>query len=330
MRARRSSGWKRGWRSWPPPPPSPRGGGGEVQGLELPPPLGEGGGGGPRRQLPQDPPCHPQRLPIILRQVLPQPRHPGVHLGPAQLLFRRHLARRGHQQRWPGEERARTPAHHDHDVGEARHVGAARRARAVLHGDHRDARGREARQVAEQAAPENEAFDLVFGEVGARALHQMHEGQAVLQRDLLHAQDLLQPARLDRAGVDARVAGHHHAAHAGHEAHARDHAATGHRLLRVLCVLQVAGQRAQRHIGRTRIQQQGDALARQQLAALVEHGFRFRRGLCRALFERAQLRDAREHGLSALPGLRALGVEGRLKHPGTPSASHTGETPRRA
>jgi hypothetical protein len=163
----------------------------------------------------------------------------------------------------------------------------------VLHRDDRQPRGRKPREVAEQAAAEHEALDLVLHEVGARALDQVHEGQLVLQRDFLHPQDLLQPARLDGAGLDARVAGHHHAAHATNEADAGQHAAAGHRLLRVLRVLQETGQRTQRQPGRARVQQQADAFARQQLAAFVEHRLRFFRRLRGAVFQRAQLRDAR-------------------------------------
>ncbi len=155
-----------------------------------------------------------QRLPVVFGQVLTQPRDAGVHLGTTQFLFGGHLAGGGHQQRRAGEKGARAAAHHDHHVGQARHVGATRRARAVLHRDHRQAGGRQAREVAKQRAAEHEAFHLVLGEVGAGAFHQVHKRQPVFQRHLLHPQDLLEPTRLDGTGLDARIAGHHHATHA--------------------------------------------------------------------------------------------------------------------
>jgi hypothetical protein len=179
----------------------------------------------------------------------------------------------------------------------------------VLHRDHRNARGRQPREVAEQRAAVHEGLHAVAHQVGAGAFHQVQEGQLLLQRDLLHAQDLLQAHGLDRARLDARIAGHHHAAHAAHEADAGDHAAARHRGVRVPAVLQVAGQRAQGQPGRARVQQQAHPLARQQLAAPLEHRTRLGRFVGRPLLQRAQVADAREHGFAAL--LR----DGRLRVP---------------
>ena len=237
-----------------------------------------------------------------------------MHQRATQLLLGRHLAGGGLEQGRAGQEGARAALDHDDDVRQARHVGPAGRARAVLHGDDRDARGRQARQVAKQRAAVHEAFDAVAHQVGAGALDQVDEGQALGQRDLLHAQDLVQAHRLDGAGLDARIRGHHHAARAFDEADACNDAAARHGLVGIRHVVQKARQRAQRQPGRAAVQQQRHALARQQLMALgkARAGLgRFGRG---AVLQGAQALDARQHRRAALDGLRRCGVPARLKN----------------
>jgi hypothetical protein len=53
-----------------------------------------------------------------------------------------------------------------------------------------------------------------------------------------------------------------------------DHAAAGHRFFRIRVVEAVAGERREFQPGRARVEQARDALARQQLAALVEQRLR--------------------------------------------------------
>ena len=127
----------------------------------------------------------------------------GVHHGAAELFVGRDLAGRGFQQRRPGEERLGAAAHHDDVVGQARHIGAARRRRAVHHGDHRNAGGGELRQIVEDRAAVDEALDAVVQQVRAGGFDQVHERELVGERELLRAQQLLAPHVLDRAGVDA-------------------------------------------------------------------------------------------------------------------------------
>ena len=249
-------------------------------------------------------------MPVVLGQVFAESRNRGVHFGSAELLLGGDFAGGRHQQRRACEEGARALAHHDDHVAQSRHVGAACRARTVLHRDHRDARRRQPRQVAEQRAALHEAFDAIAHQVGAGALDQVDERQLVLQRHFLHPQDLVQAHRLDRAGVDARIARHHHAAHAADESDARHHAAAGHRGRRVGRIAQIARQRTQRQVGPARIQQQGDPFPRQQLPALVEYRLRFgRSGRCPRL-ECMQLLDARQHGLAPLLRNGTLRVPG--------------------
>ena len=71
----------------------------------------------------------------------------------------------------------------------------------------------------------------------------MHEGQLVLQREPLRAQQFLAPHVLDRAGVDARIARHHHRANAGDIADAYNNAATRNGFLGVRLVEQIARER---------------------------------------------------------------------------------------
>ncbi len=267
-------------------------------------PVGEGGA-----QLPHHLARHAQRLPVVLGQMLAQTRHACVHLGAAQLFFGRDLASGGLEQRRPGQKSARATAHHDDNVAQARHVSATGRARTVLHGDDGQASGRQPREVAKQPATQHKTLNAVLHEVGARALHQVDEGQLVLQRNLLHTQDLLQPAGPNGASIDTRIAGHHQTAHPTDKANAGHHAATGHRFAGVLVVLQVARQRTQRQPGRAHIQQQSHALARQQLATLFKHRQRLGRGSGGAFLQGTPLADARQHGGAAGLGHGGGGIK---------------------
>ena len=120
-----------------------------------------------------------QRVAVVFAQVLAQARHAGVHFGPAQFFFGGHFAGRGFEQRRPRQKGPRPAAHHDHAVTQPWHVGSACRARAVLHREHRQARRRQACQVAKQAAPQHKALDLVLHQVGPGAFDQVNKGEFV-------------------------------------------------------------------------------------------------------------------------------------------------------
>ena len=245
--------------------------------------------------LPQHLAGDAHRVAVVLGQVVAQTRDAGVHLGAAQLFFGGHLAGGGLQQRRAGQEGPRAAAHHDDVVGQAGLVGAARGRRAVGDGDHRRAGGRHARQVAKQRAAAHETLNPVLQQVGAGALDQLHVGQAVFQREFLDAQRLLQAAGLHRTGVDTRIAGHHHAADAGDEADAADHATAGHGLAGVGRVQAVASQRAQFEPGRAGVEQQRQPLAGQQLATRFEALARRVAGGHRAALGVADAFDQRQH-----------------------------------
>ena len=174
-------------------------------------------------------------------------------------------------------------------------------------GDHRQSRRRQPRQIAKDVAAADKILDAVAQQVGAGAFDQLHVRQLVLQRQFLHPQRLVEAVRLQRAGIDAGIIGADHAAHAGDEADARDHAAAGHALVGVGDVEHVARQRRQFDEGRAGIEHQRHALARQQLPALVEAVLRRGRGGARALLQRAHALDQRQHAVA----VGAIGVARR-------------------
>ncbi len=203
-----------------------------------------------------------------------------VHLGAAQVFVLRDFTGRGLQQRRAGQKHLGLLAHHDHVVRQTR---ACRRRRQWTNHAPRVTCGMPAadstRLVGKGLAAGDEQFGLVH-QVGAAGLDHGHARQLLLQRDLLDAQTLLHAPRRHRAALDGEVAGVDHAAHAGDVADAGDVVAARQRAVLVVVIL-VAAQRLQFQPGRAAVQHQVHALARQQLAALVEAlalAFLFRRG----------------------------------------------------
>ena len=152
-----------------------------------------------------------------------------MDVGAAEFLGRDLLAgRRLHERRAAEEDRAGA-LDDDRLVRHRRHVGAAGRAGAHDDGHLRDALGRHARLVEEDAAevvPVGEDVGLQRQERAAR-VDEVHARQAVLERDLLRAHVLLHGDREVRAALDRGVVGDdqhlapRHAADARHEPGAR-------------------------------------------------------------------------------------------------------------
>ena len=112
-------------------------------------------------------------------------------------------------QRRPAKEDRAGAADDDRLVRHRRHVRAAGRARSHHHRDLRNALGRHARLVEEDAA-EVVAVGEDLGlqrQEGAAGIDQVDAGQPVLQRDLLGADMLLDGQRIVRAPLDCRVVG---------------------------------------------------------------------------------------------------------------------------
>ena len=133
--------------------------------------------------------------------------------------------RRLHQRRAAQENRP--GALHDHRlVRHRRHVRAARGARAHHDGDLRNPLGRHARLVEEDAAEVlaiGEHLRLQRQERAAR-VHQVHAGQAILERHLLRAHVLLHGHRVVRAALHGGVVGDDDRLPAGDAADAGDDA----------------------------------------------------------------------------------------------------------
>ncbi len=248
--------------------------------------------GRPRRD------SHPQRVAVVLGEIVTKARDLGVHLGTAELLLGRDLAGGGLEQGWPGEEGAGAAAHHHDVVGQPGLVRAAGGRGAVRHGDDGKPGRGQPRQIAEDVAAANEILDPVTQQIGAGALDQLHIGQLVLQRELLHPQRLVETVGLQRARIDAGVIGVDHAADAGDEADPGNQSAAGHALVRIRHIEHVAGERRQFEEWRAGIEHQRDALARQQLAALVEAILGGGGGRARALLQSSHPGDQRQHAVA--------------------------------
>ena len=137
------------------------------------------------------------------------PRAPGVHVGPAELLGGDLLAGRGlHERRAADEDRAGS-AHDDRLVRHRGDVGAAGRARAHHDRDLRHAQGRQPGLV-EEDPPEVVAVgeDLrLQGEERAARVDEVDARQPVLASDLLGPEVLLHGERVVRAALHGRVVG---------------------------------------------------------------------------------------------------------------------------
>ena len=233
---------------------------------------------------------------VVLGQELRRAGHTGVHVGAAQILVVGDLAGRGLQQRRAGQEYLGVLADHHHEVRQARHVGAAG-GRGAVHDRHlRNAGGGEPALVGEGLAARDEQLGLVE-QVGTAGLDHRHHRQLLLQGDLLQAQGLLHAPGGHRTALDRRVAGDHEAARAGDIADAGDHVAAGQRAVLVVVQL-VAAERAEFEPGRAAVEHQVQALARQQLLALVEaRALAFLLGAALAL-DLAPVGDELQHALA--------------------------------
>ena len=122
------------------------------------------------------------------------------------------------------------------------------------------------RRLVEEDAAEMLAVGKHLGlvrQVGAAGIDQIDAGQPVLARDLLRAEMLLHRHRIVGAALHRGVVADDHDEPAGDAADAGDEAGAVDRL----AVHAVRGERRQLEKGRARVEQPGDALARQQLAA---------------------------------------------------------------
>jgi hypothetical protein len=235
-----------------------------------------------------------QGMVVVLGQVVADAGDPRMHVAAAEVLGADHFAGCRLHQRRTAEEDGALVLDDDRLVRHGRHVGTARRAGTHDDADLGNAQRRHVGLVVEDAAEVVAVGEnIVLGrQVGAAGVDQVDAGQAVLLGDFLGAQVLLHRQRKVGATLHRRVVGDDHAFDALHPADAGDDAGRGH----VAAVHAVGRQRRELEEGRAGIDQGVDALARQQLAARLVLGRRFRRTAARdgdGLF--AQVGDQRVH-----------------------------------
>ncbi len=188
-----------------------------------------------------------------------------MHLGPAERLVVGLLAGRHLDQRRAGEEHLGPLLDHDHVVAHAGDVGTAGGGVAEHDGDRGLLARRGAGEVAEASAARDEDL-LLGGEVGAAGLGEVDRRQPVLLGDLRGAEGLAQRPRVEGAALHRRVVGDDHALDA------LDHADAGHDAGADREVTAPAGQRHQLQERRPLVDEQLDALAGGELAALLVAG----------------------------------------------------------
>ena len=224
---------------------------------------------------------------VVVGEVVGHAREARVHVGAAEVLGADLFACGGLHERRTAEKDRAGALDDDRLVRHRRHVGAAGGARAHDDRDLRDALGRHARLVEEDAAEV-----LAIGEhlrlqrqEGAARVHEVHAGQTVLERHLLRAQVLLHRDRVVRAALHRGVVRDDHDLAARHAADTGDEA----RARRVVVVDMPRGQRRELEEGRARIEQPFDALAHGQLALLPDAArMSWRRRLRATLASRAR------------------------------------------
>ncbi len=195
-----------------------------------------------------------------------------------------------------------------HLVAHRGHVGPARRARAEHERDLGNAGRRHARLV-EEDAPEVLAVGKHVGlerQERAAGVDEVDAGQAVLERDLLGAEVLLDGDRVVGTALHGGVVGDDHRRPAVDRADPGEHAGAR----RAALVHAVGRERRQLEERRAGIEEPVDALTGGELAALGVLGAR--RGSAAGaggLEVAAQLVDGRAHGGGVLLELRRVGAD---------------------
>ena len=207
----------------------------------------------------------PERVRIVVRQVIDDTRLPGVHVAAAERLRVDTFAGGGlHQRRAAQEDRALL-AHDDRFVGHRGHIGAARRAGAHHDGDLRDPETGHLRLVVEDPAEVIAVGKhlVLPREKGAAGVDEVNARQAIVERDLLRAQVLLDRDRVIGPALHRRVVRDDHTLDAAHAPDPRDDAAGRQPVVVEL----VPGELADLEKGRSRVEQPVDAIAYEHLAA---------------------------------------------------------------
>ena len=196
-----------------------------------------------------------------------------MHLCAAEIFVGRDFAGRRFQQRRPRQKHFRLAAHRDDIIGEPGLIGAACCRRSMHHGDYRTTGGGKTRQIRESPPARYEHLRLAH-QIGAGAFNQLHIRKLVLKGQGLTAQRLVNAHGRRSAALDAAVRGGDDAPDAGDESNAANSTAAGNIPVAVVIMHFVAAERRQFHEWRASIENEREALARQQLPPL----FKFRLG----------------------------------------------------
>ena len=200
-------------------------------------------------------------------QDVPASRHGAVHARPAELLEGRLLAD-GHLDHPRGSDvEARLAVDHDHAVGERGQIRRARRRRPEEDADLGDHAGELDLIVEDAPGVEAAREDLdLLGDASPRRVDQVEQRDAEPLRALLDADDLLHRLLAPRAGLHRVVIGHDAHGAAADPADPGDDAVSGR--VRLL----IAGEEEVLLEVRSRIQQEPEAIADEELPFLLELG----------------------------------------------------------
>ena len=260
---------------------------------------------------------HPDRVVLVVGQVVGQAAVGGVHLRAAEFLVAGVLPGGDLHQRRAAEEHLGAAADEDVVVGQSRLVGPARGGTAEHHRDRGDAPRGQFGDVVEHPAALGEVGEVAphrrvrvlagaaAAQVAAGRLDELDVGHPVVPGDLQGAHQLADadhghgPAEVGRVVADDHALG------------ALDHPDAEHHAAADVVVGLVAGQRADLQERAVRIQQQRDALPDEQLAAALVPGDRPLPAAERRLPEQAvDLAEQAEHPAGVGQERLAAGVDG--------------------
>ncbi len=224
-----------------------------------------------------------QGVRVVFGEVIGDAGQAGMHIGAAERFGVDFFTGGGLDQRRPTEKDGALFLDDHGLVAHRRHVGAAGGARAHDHGDLGNVLRRKPSLVVEDAA---EVFlvrkhFVLQRQESAAGIDQVDARQAILQRDFLRPQMLLDRHRVIGAALDRRVVGHDHALHALDAPDAGDHAG-GRRLV---VVQPVGGHGRDFQERASGVEQGADPLPGQQLAARQVLFSRLLRPAQRSAFE---------------------------------------------
>jgi hypothetical protein len=210
---------------------------------------------------------------VVVGEVVGDARDARVHVAAAERLVIDLLPDGGFDERWAGEIDRPLFLDDDRLVAHRRHVSAARRARPHHHRNLRDAARRELRLVIE-----NPPKVIAVGEhlilqrqESAAGIHEVDARKAVLERDFLRTQVLLDGQRVVSAAFYGRIVRENHAADASNGSDSADEPCSRQRHV----IDAVRSELADLEPGRSGVEQLRDARACRQLAPLEMPRARF-------------------------------------------------------